>query len=406
MGTAERDRLRVGSPIVRFSHSASRRGIPLWEATASSVAVVTPAKQRVAVVFGGRSSEHGISCVSGGNVLGAIDRTRWEVVPVAIGRDGCWRLAPDDPDLYRIIDGQVPEAPATGEHVILPPDPTVGGLVGVEGRRIPLDVVFPVLHGYGGEDGAIQGVCELAALACVGSGVAASAVCMDKIRTKNALVAAGIPVGPYVGIPDGLWLRHRDEVLERVAQLGLPVFVKPARAGSSVGIAKVTSPSEVVPAIEAARLHDRRVIVEAAIQGAREVECGVLGTEEGPLASECAEIEVLGDHDFYDFEAKYLESSARITVPALLSSRDREAVRSTALRTFTALGCEGMARVDVFITQYGEVLVSEPNTIPGFTASSMYPVVWQAVGVGYTQLIDTLLDDAVRRASEPEVSGH
>lgn len=338
-------------------------------------------------------------------MLGALDRDRWDVVPVAIGKDGCWRLAPDDPALYRIVDGKVPEAPIGGEQVFLPPDPTVGGLVGADGRRIPIDVVFPVMHGYGGEDGAIQGVCELAALACVGSGVAASAVCMDKIRTKNALVAAGLAVGPYVGIPDGVWLRDRDEVMERVAALGLPVFVKPARAGSSVGIAKVSRAEDVVAAIEAARLHDRRVIVEAAVEGAREVECGVLGTADGPRASECAEIEVLGDHEFYDFEAKYLDSSAQITVPAALTPREREAIRSAALRTFTALGCEGMARVDVFLTADGQVLVSEPNTIPGFTASSMYPVVWQAVGVDYRQLIDTLLDDALRRASAPEVSG-
>lgn len=357
-------------------------------------------------MFGGRSSEHGISCVSAGNVLAAIDRTRYDVVAVGIGRDGGWRLAPDEPERYRIIDQQVPEVPAVGESVVLAPDPTVGGLVTRSGEVIELDVVFPVLHGVGGEDGTIQGVCELAGLACVGSSVAASAVCMDKIRTKRAARAAGIPSGDYVGITEHDWSDPalRAGILDDIARLGLPVFVKPARAGSSVGITRVTQQGDVVAAIEAARHHDRRVIVEAAVEGAREIECGVLGTEHGPQVSECAEIEVLGGHDFYDFEAKYLDDSARITVPAKLSDDDREAIRTLARRTFVLLGCEGMARVDVFLLPDGRVLLNEPNTIPGFTSTSMYPVVWQAAGVEYAELIDALIVDALRRAAIPEVS--
>lgn len=364
---------------------------------------VAPTKKRVAIVFGGRSSEHGISCVSGGNVLGAIDRDRFDVVAIGIGRDGGWRLVPDEPERYRIVDGVVPEVPEVGERVALPADPTVGGLVRADGSVLPIDAVFPVLHGAGGEDGTIQGVCELAGLACVGSGVAASAVCMDKIRTKAAAAAAGIPVGAYVPITDGDWRWHRGKVLAEVAEMRFPVFVKPARAGSSVGIAMVKAPADVAAAVEEARAHDRRVIVEEGVVGARELECGVLGTPDGPIASECAEIEVLGDHEFYDFDAKYLDDSARITVPARLTPAEREAVHNMALRTFVAMGCEGMARVDVFLTDDGEVLLNEPNTIPGFTSTSMYPVVWQAAGVGYAELIGRLIDDAIRRAADPEV---
>ncbi|MCB0914459.1 MAG: D-alanine--D-alanine ligase [Actinobacteria bacterium] len=361
-------------------------------------------KHRIAIVFGGRNSEHGISCVSAGNVLAAIDRTAYEVVAVGIGRDGGWRLAPDDPQRYTIVDGVTPEVPTEGEQVMLAPDPTVGGLVTAAGTVIPIDVVFPVLHGAGGEDGAIQGVCELAGLGLVGSGVAASAVCMDKLRTKAAAAAAGIPTGDFVGITDYDWNHRREEVLERVEALGVPIFVKPARAGSSVGISKVVDAADAIAAIEHARSFDRRVIVEAAIVGAREIECGVLGTPSGPIVSECAEIEVLGDHEFYDFQAKYIDGSARTTVPARISDRDRETIRQLARSTFLALGCEGMARVDVFLLPDGTVLLNEPNSIPGFTSSSMYPVVWQAAGVDYPALIDALVADAVRRAARPEVS--
>lgn len=362
------------------------------------------AKHRIAIVFGGQSSEHGISCVSAGNVLAAINRDVYDVVAVGIGRDGAWRLSPDDPTRYRIVDGQVPEVPAAGERVMLAPDPTVGGLVTESGDVIEIDVVFPVLHGAGGEDGAIQGVCELAKVGLVGSGVAASAVCMDKLRTKAAAVAAGIPTGAYVGVTDQDWRYRRGEAIEQIRQLGLPVFVKPARAGSSVGITKVTDFAGTVAAVEYARRFDRRVIVEAAITEAREIECGVLGTPNGPIVSECAEIEVLGDHDFYDFDAKYIDGSARTTVPARITEAERAVIRDLARNTFLAMGCEGMARVDVFLRSSGDVLLNEPNAIPGFTSTSMYPVVWQAAGVDYPDLIDALIADALLRAASPEVS--
>jgi len=360
---------------------------------------------RVAVVFGGHSSEHGISCLSAGNVLAALDRDRYDVVPVGIGRNGRWHVVSGDPQLYRIVDGRVPEVPSDGEQVLLPPDPTIGGLQRADGSITPIDVVFPVLHGAGGEDGTIQGVCELAGLACVGSGVAASAVCMDKLRTKSAAIAAGIEVGPYVGITDYQWHHDRDACLQSVAELGFPVFVKPARAGSSVGITKVHEFDGLVAAIEEARTHDLRVIVEAAVVGAREIECAVLGTASGPQASPCAEIEVLGAHEFYDFDAKYLDGSARITVPADLTEEQSRRIQELSVRTFLALGCEGMARVDVFLTADDRVLLNEPNTIPGFTSTSMYPALWQAAGLSYPDLLDALIADARARATNPEISG-
>ena len=366
---------------------------------------VAPSKHHLAVIFGGRSSEHGISCVSAGNVLAAVDRERWDVTPIGITRDGAWTLAPDEPDRYAIRNGVVPEVASGGERVMFPPDPAIGGVVFADGRIAEIDVVFPVLHGYGGEDGALQGVCELAGVPFVGSGVAASAVCMDKIRTKEALRAAGIPIGPYVGITDHAWNTQRAAVLAQIATLGLPVFVKPARAGSSVGISRVTTAAEIEAAVTAARSHDRRVIVEAAVQQAREIECGVLATLAGPIVSECAEITVLGDHSFYDFTAKYLDGSAEITLPAALTINERAHIQALAVRAFTALGCEGMARVDTFLTAEGEVLLNEPNTIPGFTATSMYPAVWQASGVSYPDLINALCEDALRRGANPEVSG-
>ena len=357
------------------------------------------------MVFGGRSSEHGISCVSAGNVLAAVDRNRWDVTPIGITREGAWTLAPDQPERYVIRDGVVPEVPIGGARVMFPPDPAIGGLVFDDGRIARVDVVFPVLHGYGGEDGSLQGVCELAGVPFVGSGVAASAVCMDKIRTKEALSAADIPIGAYVGVTDHAWTTDREAVLEQIATLGLPVFVKPARAGSSVGISRVTSAADIEAAVAVARSHDRRVIVEAAVQHSREIECGVLATPAGPIVSECAEITVLGAHSFYDFEAKYLDGSAQITLPAVLTAEERALVQTLAVRAFTALGCEGMARVDTFLTPHGEVLLNEPNTIPGFTSTSMYPAVWQASGVVYPDLITALCEDALRRGADPEVSG-
>lgn len=362
-------------------------------------------KPRVGVIFGGPSSEHGISCVSAGNVLAAINTDRWEVLAIGITGQGAWRLLDAHELELRIVAGVVPHVPDVGTPVMLPPDPTVAGIVDWQGNITPLDVVFPVMHGYGGEDGTIQGVCELAGIAVVGAGVAASAVCMDKIRTKSALAAHGLPIGGYVGISSQEWPHRRDEIEAEISALPWPVFVKPARAGSSMGISKVSELAELDAAIKLAREYDQRVIVEAGIIGAREIECGVLATATGVQASVCAEIQVASEHEFYDFTAKYLDGSTSVTVPAYLPSDISREIQDLAVRTFEALGCAGMARVDVFLTDSGEILINEPNTIPGFTSSSMYPVMWQASGVGYTELIDALLDDAIARAKNPEISG-
>lgn len=358
--------------------------------------------RRVAVVFGGRSTEHSISCISAGSVLRAIDRDRFDVVPIGIAPDGRWVLQADDPDRLAITDGNLPVVADDGAPVRLAAG---DGLVVTEPGQVPralgeVDVVFPVLHGPWGEDGTIQGLLELAGVPYVGSGVFASAAAMDKGWMKRLFQVAGLGVSPYVVVPGRDWEADRDAVLRAVGALGLPVFVKPARAGSSLGITRVTDPAELVPAIDAARVHDPRVIVEAAVVGAREIECGVLVDSAGePRASRCAEIRVKGAHEFYSFAAKYLDDDVDLVVPADLPEAVESHVREVALAAFAALGCEGLARVDVFVKPDGQVLVNEVNTMPGFTPISMYPRMWEASGVAYQDLISALIDDAVRRGT-------
>jgi D-alanine-D-alanine ligase len=365
-------------------------------------------KPRVAVVFGGRSSEHAVSCVSAGRVLRAIDRDAYDVVPVGISAEGRWVLAADDPDRMAISDGALPEVDAAQAPVVLAGDPTAiapeiaraGGITAGLGH---VDVVFPVLHGPFGEDGTIQGLFELADLPYVGSGVLASAVSMDKAYMKVVLAGAGLPVGPYVVVPPRRWLEDPDGVRKHIAALGWPVFVKPARGGSSVGISKVHGADELDAAMALAREWDPKVIVEAMIVG-REIECGVLegepladGTPTAPQASVTAEIRVVGDREFYDFEAKYLENSTELTVPADLPAELAEEVRRLSVAAFDALSCEGLARVDFFVGPDGAIVLNEVNTMPGFTPVSMFPSMWAASGISYPQLIDRLLRTALRR---------
>ncbi|NHC44662.1 D-alanine--D-alanine ligase family protein [Motilibacter aurantiacus] len=358
---------------------------------------------RVAVVFGGRSSEHAISCVSAGCVLRAIDRSAWDVVPVGITREGRWALAADDPERLQISAGRLPEVPETGTAVVLPPDPTTGGLVlqepgGLPGALRSVDVVLPLLHGPFGEDGTVQGLLELADVRYVGSGVFASSAAMDKGHMKALLSAAGLEVGPYVVLAPRDWDRDPEAERARARALGLPVFVKPCRAGSSVGITKVTSWDALDAAVEEARRHDPRVIVEAGIVG-RELECGVLeGEAGGPAeASVVAEVRVDAAHDFYDFGAKYVDGGATLDVPADLPAEVADEVRRLAVQAFDALGCEGLARVDFFLADDGRVLVNEVNTMPGFTPASAFPQVWAATGLDYPALVDRLLRTAAAR---------
>jgi D-alanine-D-alanine ligase len=375
----------------------------------SSPMITSQRKQRVAVLFGGRSSEHSISCVSAASVLRAIDRSLYDVIPVGITEQGRWVLAPDDPDSMQIADGKLPRVASTHPAAILAGDPT-GPALAIEdddGLRLAfggVDVVFPVLHGPYGEDGTIQGLLELADLPYVGSGVLSSAVSMDKHYMKIALAGAGLPVGPYVVISDHQWCSDPASARASVEKLGLPVFVKPARGGSSVGISKVKNLAEFDAAMALAREWDPKVIVEAMLEG-REIECGVLegvraadGSPTAPEASVTAEIRVVGDHEFYDFEAKYLESSTELTVPAKIDPAVADEVRRLAVLAFEALSCEGLARVDFFVADGGAIVVNEVNTMPGFTPVSMFPTMWAATGVEYPALVNRLLKTALTRS--------
>lgn len=359
---------------------------------------------RVAVVFGGRSSEHAISCISAGSVLSAIDRSRYDVVPIGITPQGRWVVESDEPERLQITGGQLPAVDPTGAHVVLAGDPTHSRALDRPADDAvavlhDVDVVFPVLHGPWGEDGTIQGLLELAGIPYVGSGVFASSAAMDKGHMKAVLLSAGLAVGPFQVLTAAQWQRDPDAVLARLVPLGLPLFVKPARAGSSVGITRVTDVADLPAAIDEARAHDPRVIVEAGFLGVREIECGVLDGAAGPQASACAEIVVRPGHDFYDFEAKYLEDAVDLIVPAELPGDVESSVRAQAVTAFEALGCEGLARVDFFVTPDGEAIVNEVNTMPGFTSISMFPRVWQESGMTYPELVDHLITDALRRGT-------
>jgi D-alanine-D-alanine ligase len=364
-----------------------------------------PRKPRVAVVFGGRSGEHAISCVTASSVLRAIDRDSFEVVPIGITRSGRWVLAADDPSRWELADGKLPKvSESEGPGILMPLEAGAPEMTFLESGEVPralgtVDVVLPLLHGPFGEDGTLQGLLELADVRYVGSGVLASAVSMDKHYMKVVLAGAGIPIGPHVVVEPRRWERHPNDVREDVEELGWPVFVKPARAGSSLGITKVKSPADLDAAIGLARRHDPKVLVEAAVTG-REIECAVLESLDGglPATSLPGEIRVRTGHEFYDFEAKYLdEASVDLVCPADLADDVVHRLRELAARAFEALGCEGLARVDFFLGDDGEVLVNEVNTMPGFTPVSMYPRMWQVTGLSYPDLVDRLIRLALNR---------
>ena len=358
-------------------------------------------RTRLAVVFGGRSTEHAISCVSAGSILAAVDRERYDVVAVGITPDGRWVLAPDDPALLALSGRELPSV-KDGQALALPGDPTVGGLVPLEdgpellGR---VDVVFPVLHGPYGEDGTLQGLLELAGVPYVGSGVLASAAAMDKTVARVLLAAAGLDVTPAVAVRAARWAADPAGVTEQVRALGLPLFVKPARGGSSIGISKVSDLADLPRAVEDALRCDPKVLVEAAVAG-REVECGILEDEHGrPQASVPAEVRVVGDYEFYDFEAKYLDAATELDVPADLPDEVTAELQAMAQRAYAALDCEGLARVDFFGGADGTLTVNEVNTMPGFTPTSMFPRMWAASGVDYPALVDRLVQAALRRGT-------
>ncbi|MCP2324984.1 D-alanine-D-alanine ligase [Hamadaea flava] len=373
----------------------------------------TPRKTRVAVIFGGRSTEHAISAVSAGSILAALDPAEYEVVPIGITREGRWVLTSGDPSQLSIAaaDGRarLPEITAeSGDQIILPGDPTGSDLVMASRGELTtlepshgstaladIDVVFPALHGAYGEDGTIQGLLEMAGIPYVGANVFASAAAMDKEFTKKLALVDGIPVGPYAVLRAGQSLTEQDK-----ERLGLPVFVKPSRAGSSFGITRVNDWADLDAAIATARAIDPKVLVEAAIFG-REIECGVLEGEFGgaPEASTLAEVHVSQDHVFYDFEAKYLEDATTFDIPADLPPHVTARIQDLARRTFSALDCAGLARVDFFVANDGEVYLNEINTMPGFTPTSMFPRMWAASGVDYPKLVTRLVRTALRRGT-------
>jgi D-alanine-D-alanine ligase len=358
-------------------------------------------RTRLAVVFGGRSTEHAISCVSAGSILAAVDRERYDVLAVGITADGRWVLAPDDPALLALAGRELPSV-KDGQSIALPGDPTAGGLVPLEdgpGLLGRVDVVFPVLHGPYGEDGTVQGLLELAGVPYVGSGVLASAAAMDKSVARVLLAAAGIPVTPAVTVRAAGWAADPAAVTEQVLELGLPVFVKPARGGSSIGISKVHDLAELPAAVEEALRCDPKVLVEAAVTG-REVECGILEDADGrPQASVPAEVRLVGDYAFYDFEAKYLDTATELDCPADLPDELTARLQAMARLAYAALDCEGLARVDFFVGPTGELTVNEVNTMPGFTPTSMFPRMWAASGVDYPTLVDRLVQAALRRGT-------
>ncbi|HEY5334933.1 MAG TPA: D-alanine--D-alanine ligase family protein [Mycobacteriales bacterium] len=343
------------------------------------------ARIRVAVVFGGRSSEHAVSCISAASVLRALDPERYDAIPIGITTDGRWVTADVEPSALEMHGRELPAVPTTGDEVTL----VTGGLRVLDQPGVPsdVDVVFPVLHGPYGEDGTVQGLFEMAGVPYVGSGVFASAASMDKQHMKALLRAEGLPIGPYTV------LRPGDPV--EVSFDG-PWFVKPARAGSSMGISKVVERDGLPAAVAAARRHDPKVVVEGMIVG-REIECGVLGGDP-PSTSVPAEIHLRG-HDFYDFDAKYLpDEGTTFDIPADLDVSTTRSVQELAVRTFRAVDAEGIARVDFFLTEEG-LVVNEINTMPGFTPTSMYPQMWAASGVSYAELVERLVQLALKRGT-------
>ena len=351
----------------------------------------------VALLFGGRSSEHTISCATAGGVLSAIDRSKYAVIPIGITHDGAFTLQPDDPALFALDPSNMPQVTDNGSRVQWPTSAAsrelrVTDASGQTSSLGDVDVVFPILHGPFGEDGTVQGLLELLGLPYVGNGVLASALGMDKHFTKTALEAAGVSVAPWVTVSPAQWAADNALWRGRAASLGLPVFVKPARAGSSVGVTKVTSADELDAALEVAWAEDGKALIESAIVG-REIECGVLSGRAGAATrvSLAGEIVISGD-GFYDFEAKYLDdSAAELVCPASLTEGELAEMQRIAARAFEAINGSGLARVDFFYTGT-EFIVNELNTMPGFTPISMFPKCWAASGMTYPELIDELIE--------------
>jgi D-alanine-D-alanine ligase len=386
-------------------------------------------KLRVGILFGGRSGEHEVSLLSAASVLKAIDKEKYDVVPIGITKDGRWLTSDDAENLLqgklvlearqlRAGDPEITQTAAVlarGESVVVPPEPVhrQSGLVPFQteapltrrasDRAINVDVIFPVLHGTFGEDGTIQGLLELADIAYVGAGVLGSAAGMDKDVMKSLFLAAGLPIVKHVTILRSAWEKGPARVQKLVeSKLKYPVFVKPANLGSSVGISKARDRKELGPAIEEAAKFDRKIVIEQGVGGkknkAREIECSVLGNDE-PIASVPGEIVPV--KEFYDYNAKYLDEGSELIIPAKLTKAENKKVQELAVRSFKAVDCSGLARVDFLMDPTTrKIYLNEINTMPGFTAISMYPKLWAASGLEYAELIDKLIQFGLERHAD------
>jgi D-alanine-D-alanine ligase len=365
-------------------------------------------RRRIVILYGGRSAEHEISCVSARSVMDALDPERYEAIPIGITKGGAWQLSSGPPALPSEVGGLPSVRPDAGAEVELDRTAGASSLVSAEGDRREIDVVFPVLHGPYGEDGTIQGMLELAGIPYVGAGVLASAIGIDKAVQKVLFRDAGLPVGPFETVHEREWEGDRDGVTSRAAELGYPLFAKPATLGSSVGISKVHDSSELPAAMEEAFRYATKAVLEASIEDAREIECAVLGNDDA-RASLPGEILPFGE--FYDYRSKYLEERTRLVIPAALGDAVVAEVQRMATAAFRAIDCAGMARVDFFLRggagdgAGGELLLNEINTIPGFTSVSMYPKLWEVSGLPYPDLIDRLVDLALERHERDRKKG-
>jgi D-alanine-D-alanine ligase len=349
-------------------------------------------KTRVAIVCGGRSSEHEISCISATGVFEAIDRSKYEPILIGITKTGNWiELAGKE----KFVPGQdgLPSVPEKNNELYF----SSSGLRRENGGDLGIDLAFPVLHGAYGEDGTIQGLFEMASIPYVGSGVLASSVAMDKTFAKPIYADFGMKVADGLTVHERDWRANQAMEIAKVSSLGFPLFVKPARSGSSRGTTKVKDPSGIASAILAAHHHDPRAMVEVAIKG-REIECAVLEVDGTPHASVLGEVRVHEPHEFYDFEAKYLDGATSFDVPANISEALAKEIREAAVTAFVALGCEGLARVDFFLTEKNEVIINELNTMPGFTPRSVFPMLWEATGKTYKEVISELCKSALGRS--------
>ena len=354
---------------------------------------------RVGVLFGGRSGEHEVSLMSAEAIIRALDPQRYDVIPIGITKEGKWLIGADPLKALRESSGRLADALTPAHLVVDPQEPGLAPVQQEQGRgsnRIGVDVFFPVLHGPYGEDGTVQGLFELAGVPYVGSGVAASAVGMDKALMRDVFAAHGLPLLDWVVVTRFELERDPDAVVARVSDaIGFPCFVKPANLGSSVGVSKVHDPGQLMPALKEAARFDRKLLVEKAAVGYREVECSVLGNEE-PIASIAGEIVPGGD--FYDYRSKYLDDSSQLIIPARISAQAMEEVRRLAIAAFRAIDAAGLARVDFFVhPETEEILVNEINTMPGFTRISMYPKLWEASGIPFNELVDRLIELALER---------